>query len=324
MLLTQTMSLPFSLLNTLAKDLVRVRYERMKTRRSETLIREEAQVAVEEHAEIDVVLHQGQEADKGTEEEADEQEEEQVEKELEEERYDQEEAMEAGNFLVDPVDRGTQTDGTSMIDYGTQKDDNSEKMMKKYKALSATVFGMSMIEGNNAATKFIFACQAGACFFIFIFLSPFVTPSKSVQLDVELLAVLVRLRLNLFMVDLASRLGISNGTMVNIFQKWLNVMFVRLKFLITWPSREILQNNMPLVFQQLYPNCRVIIDCSEIFTETPASFDARAKTYSNYKKHNTVKFLIGVTPCGTISYLSHFWGGRVSDKNITQESDFLS
>ena len=145
-----------------------------------------------------------------------------------------------------------------------------------------------------------------------------------VQLDVELLAVLVRIRLNLFTVDLASRLGISNGTMVNIFQKWLNVMFVRLKFLITWPSREILQNNMPLVFQQLYPNCRVIIDCSDIFTETPTTFDARANTYSNYKKHNTMKFLIGVTHCGTISYLSHCWGGRVSDKNITQESNFLS
>ena len=60
----------------------------MKTRRSETLIREEAQVAVEEHAEIEVVLQQGQEANKCTEEEADEQEQEQVEKELEEERYD--------------------------------------------------------------------------------------------------------------------------------------------------------------------------------------------------------------------------------------------
>ncbi len=85
-----------------------------------------------------------------------------------------------------------------------------------------------------------------------------------------------------------------------------------------------MQNRMPLVFQQLYPCCRIIIDCSEIFIETPSSFDARSKTYSNYKKHITVKFLIGVTPCGTISYLSQCWGGRVSDKNITQESNFLS
>ena len=232
------------------------RYERMKTRRSETLIHEEAQVAVEEHAEIEVVLQQGQEADKSTEEEADEQEEEQVEKELEEERYDQEEAMEAGTFLVDEVDRGMQTDGTTMIDCGTQKDDNSEIMMKKYKALSATVFGMCMIEGNNAATKFYTGLPSWGMFLhIYIFLSPFVTPSKSVQLDVELLAVLVRLRLNLFTVDLASRLGISNGTMVNIFQKFECYVCEAKKFLITWPSREILQNNMPLVFQQLYPNC---------------------------------------------------------------------
>ena len=37
-----------------------------------------------------------------------------------------------------------------------------------------------------------------------------------------------------------------------------------------------------------------------------------------------MKFLTGVTPCGTISYLSECWGGRISDKNLTQESTFLS
>ena len=98
---------------------------------------------------------------------------------------------------------------------------------------------------------------------------------------------------------------------------------MRLKFLIMWPSREILSENMPQVFKDLYPRARCIIDCSEVFTERLTSFQARAKTYSNYKKHNTVNFLIATTPSGTISFISPCWGGRVSHKYITQHSDFL-
>ncbi len=81
---------------------------------------------------------------------------------------------------------------------------------------------------------------------------------------------------------------------------------------------------MPISFKILYPRCIGIIDCSEIFIEIPSSFKARSKTYSNYKKHNTIKFLIAITPCGCISYLSKCWGGQGSDKAITQMSGFLN
>ena len=291
------------------------RYERMKNRRSEAVIRQEAQAAAEQRAEFEAVKL--------------------TQQKLEAEQLMQEKVMEAASSLLMLseteviVEQSTQADGIKMIDFGTQKEDESESVIRslveKNKALTNKVFGVGMIEGSDTATKFYTGLPTWGMFLhVFMFLSPFVTPSRSAKLDDEYFAVLVRLRLNLFVVDLASRLGVSSGTLVNIFQKWLDVMFVRLQFLITWPSRETVRNNMPLVFEQLYPNCRVIIDCSEIFIETPTSFDARCRTYSNYKKHNTVKFLIGITPCGTISYLSHCWGGRVSDKNITQESSFLS
>ena len=65
------------------------------------------------------------------------------------------------------------------------------------------------------------------------------------------------------------------------------------------------------------------LDCSEIFIERPCSYQARAQTYSNYKKHNTVKFLVGITPCGAVSYLLKCWGGRATDKCITMNSDFI-
>lgn len=34
--------------------------------------------------------------------------------------------------------------------------------------------------------------------------------------------------------------------------------------------------------------------------------------------------MIGITPFGTISFISRCWGGRVSDKNLAQESAFLN
>ena len=40
---------------------------------------------------------------------------------------------------------------------------------------------------------------------------------------------------------------------------------------------------------------------------------------SNYKHSNTIKYLIGITPAGAVSSLSHGWGGRVS-KEITLKS----
>ena len=68
---------------------------------------------------------------------------------------------------------------------------------------------------------------------------------------------------------------------------------------------------------------KCIIDCFEIFIERPVAFTARAATYSNYKKYNTVKVFIGVSPTGAITYISSVWGGRVSDKMITQQCGFL-
>lgn len=78
---------------------------------------------------------------------------------------------------------------------------------------------------------------------------------------------------------------------------------------------------MPVEFKKTFKKCVVIIDCFEVFTERPSSLRARAQTWSNYKHHN---ILIGITPQGSISFISKGWGGRVSDQHLTENCGLLS
>ena len=80
---------------------------------------------------------------------------------------------------------------------------------------------------------------------------------------------------------------------------------------------------MPVAFRKQFSRCVAIIDCFEVFCERPKSLKARAQTWLNYKHHNTVKFLIAVTPQRVISFVSKGWGGHASDKHITENCGIL-
>lgn len=140
----------------------------------------------------------------------------------------------------------------------------------------------------------------------------------------QLILVLMRLRVNCPVQDLAYRFRISVATVSRAFLNVIDIMNSRLNFLIKWPTRDQLQKTMPLSFMEHFgKRVAVVIDCFEVFIERPSNLKARAQTWSSYKHHNTVKFLLGITPQGVISFLSKAWGGRASDKHVTERCGIL-
>ena len=134
---------------------------------------------------------------------------------------------------------------------------------------------------------------------------------------------LCRVRLGLFELDLAYRFNISMSTVSNIIISWSNFLYLRLGSLCIWPSKEQVIETMPESFKAKYPNTRVIIDATEIKVEMPSSLVFKSQTYSNYKSANTLKGLIGISPSGSITFISQLYTGSISDREITERSGLL-
>jgi len=123
--------------------------------------------------------------------------------------------------------------------------------------------------------------------------------------------VLMHLRLNAGIQDLGYWFDIHPLTVCRYFTKWLDVLHTKLNVFINWPERGNLLKTVPTVFWKAFWKCSVIRLLWSSYWKIYFT-EGTTQTWSNYKKHNTAKFLIGTTPQGSISFISKGWGGRVS------------
>ena len=86
---------------------------------------------------------------------------------------------------------------------------------------------------------------------------------------------------------------VVDGTVSTVFLNTAYVMCVCLMpSLVKWPRIQDLMLTLPYSLRQKFQKCACIIDCFEIFIERHEDLVARAQTYSTYKSHNTMKYLI--------------------------------
>lgn len=139
----------------------------------------------------------------------------------------------------------------------------------------------------------------------------------------QLFMTLVKLKLDLNIRDIANRFQISTATVSRYFITWVCFLHHELKEVAWFPSKEQVAETLPHAFREKYPTTFAIIDASEVFVETPSDLMLQSTTWSNYKHHNTFKFLVACTPNGAICYISPLYLGSVSDPTLTKDCGFL-
>ena len=139
----------------------------------------------------------------------------------------------------------------------------------------------------------------------------------------ELFLFLCRLRAGLLEQDLAIGFNCSIPTISRKIVTWANFLFFTLGRIPICLSRETVNKYMPDCFNELYPNTRVVIDCTEIRTQQPSSLVLNSQLYSHYKGTHTFKCLIGTAPHGAVTFVSSLYTGCMSDVEITKLSGIL-
>lgn len=139
----------------------------------------------------------------------------------------------------------------------------------------------------------------------------------------HILLCLKKIRLNTTFAELADQFGVSTSYAGKIFKKNIPTIANILKSFIVKLDKTKIKSSLPIAFRHRYNKVNCIIDCFEIEIEKPSKPVHQALTWSEYKKANTIKYLISSTPNGLVNYVSSVYGGRISDTLLVENCGFL-
>ena len=101
--------------------------------------------------------------------------------------------------------------------------------------------------------------------------------STRCALEGQILLTLLKLKQNINFDMLSFINNIAKSTAIDHFWKSIDMMYEKMKFLIKMQDRDHIYETIPPVFKNKFPRLTSIIDCFEVFVESPSSLMARAK-----------------------------------------------
>ncbi|XP_046959359.1 uncharacterized protein LOC124536708 [Vanessa cardui] len=138
----------------------------------------------------------------------------------------------------------------------------------------------------------------------------------------HILLCLKKIKLNNSFRELADDFGMDKSYPSKIFFKNIPVIASVLRPFIVKLDKDLIKKNLPMAFRHKYSKVTCLIDCLEIEVQKPSKALNQALSWSDYKKANTIKYLVSCTPNGLINYISNGYGGRITDTCIVETSDF--
>lgn len=148
---------------------------------------------------------------------------------------------------------------------------------------------------------------------------------KHTNVKIEyILLCLKKIRMNSTFSELEDNFGLSLSYASKLFSTNIPIIASVLRPFIVNLDKQLIKKNLPIAFRHNYNNVTCIIDCLEIDIQKPIKALNQVLTWSDYKKGNTVKYLISCTPNGLVNFVSQGFGGRTSDVTIVENCNFLN
>jgi hypothetical protein len=139
----------------------------------------------------------------------------------------------------------------------------------------------------------------------------------------HILLCLKKIRLNSPFRELADDFSITTTYASKIFFKNIPVIASVMQPFIVTLDKNLTKRTLPMAFRHKFQHTSCIIDCLEIEVQKPSKSVNQALSWSEYKKANTIKYLVSCTPNGLVNYISPGYGGRITDTCLVESCDFI-